>query len=58
MNLTEAQKKAQKIKIIGTDIDDVWTDSMMYYSAKGVIMKSFSTYDGMGADLLLKYKNV
>jgi len=46
--------KAQKIKLIATDVDGVWTDSMMYYDAKGVLMKRFSTYDGMGADLLLK----
>ena len=47
-------KKAKNIKLIATDIDGVWTDSMMYYDANGVIMKSFSTYDGMGADLLIK----
>ena len=47
--------KAKKIKLIATDIDGVWTDSKMYYTKDGVFMKSFSTYDGMGADLLLKY---
>ena len=47
-------KKAKQIKLIATDIDGVWTDSMMYYDSSGVTMKSFSTYDGMGADLLLK----
>jgi len=47
--------KAKKIKLIATDIDGVWTDSMMYYDTTGVLMKSFSTYDGMGADLLLKH---
>tara|TARA_B100001094_G_scaffold273386_1_gene279738 strand:- start:1355 stop:1867 length:513 start_codon:yes stop_codon:yes gene_type:complete len=47
-------KKAGLIKLIATDIDGVWTDSMMYYNCSGVIMKSFSTYDGMGASLLLK----
>jgi len=46
--------KAKKIKLIATDIDGVWTDSMMYYNCDGVQMKSFSTYDGMGADLLIK----
>ena len=46
--------KAKKIKLIATDIDGVWTDSKMYYTKEGVFMKSFSTYDGMGADLLLK----
>tara|TARA_X000001036_G_scaffold197890_1_gene186273 strand:- start:408 stop:923 length:516 start_codon:yes stop_codon:yes gene_type:complete len=46
--------KAKKIKLIATDIDGVWTDSKMYYTPNGVFMKSFSTYDGMGADLLIK----
>ena len=47
-------KKASQIKLIATDIDGVWTDSKMYYNGSGVFMKSFSTYDGMGANLLLK----
>tara|TARA_Y100000996_G_scaffold188962_1_gene147701 strand:- start:1723 stop:2241 length:519 start_codon:yes stop_codon:yes gene_type:complete len=47
-------EKAQHIKLIATDIDGVWTDSMMYYNCSGVLLKSFSTYDGMGADLLIK----
>ena len=46
--------KAKNIKLIATDIDGVWTDSKMYYTAQGAFMKSFSTYDGMGADLLIK----
>tara|TARA_Y100000588_G_C14115138_1_gene864761 strand:+ start:49 stop:564 length:516 start_codon:yes stop_codon:yes gene_type:complete len=46
--------KAKKIKLIATDIDGVWTDSKMYYTEKGLFMKSFSTYDGLGAWLLLK----
>ena len=46
-------QKAKLIKLIATDIDGVWTDSMMYYNSAGVLMKSFSTYDGMGASLLL-----
>ena len=47
-------EKAKHIKLIATDIDGVWTDSKMYYTAQGAFMKSFSTYDGMGADLLVK----
>ena len=43
---------AKNIKLVGTDIDGVWTDARMYYSADGDIMKSFSTYDGMGGKLL------
>ena len=47
--------KAKNIKLIATDIDGVWTDSKMYYSKEGVFMKSFSTYDGMAASVLLKH---
>ena len=49
-------KKAKNIKLIATDVDGVWTDSKMYYSKEGVFMKSFSTYGGMGASVLLKHK--
>ena len=48
-NLTE---KARKIKLVGTDIDGVWTDSKMYVTPEGEWMKAFSTYDGMGTAML------
>ena len=48
-NLTE---KAQKIKLVGTDIDGVWTDSKMYVTPEGEWMKAFSTYDGMATAML------
>tara|TARA_B100001996_G_scaffold187477_2_gene143441 strand:+ start:1802 stop:2317 length:516 start_codon:yes stop_codon:yes gene_type:complete len=47
--------KAQKIQLVITDVDGVWTNSQMYYSEEGLLMKSFSTYDGMAAHLLHKY---
>ena len=50
----KALNKAKKIKLIVTDVDGVWTDSKMYYTENGLFMKSFSTYDGMGATLLIK----
>ena len=53
-NLTE---KARKIKLIGTDIDGVWTDSKMYVTPDGEWMKAFSTYDGM-ATAMLKEKGI
>ena len=40
------------IKLVATDIDGVWTDARMYYTEEGDYMKSFSTYDGMGVQLL------
>jgi len=51
---SELSNKAKKIKLVATDIDGVWTDSKMYYTSEGVFMKSFSTYDGMGAYYLMK----
>ena len=53
-NLT---KKAHKIKLVGTDIDGVWTDSKMYVTPEGEWMKAFSTYDGM-AIAMLKEKGI
>jgi len=44
--------KAGRIKLVVTDIDGVWTDARMFYSASGEAMKSFSTYDGMATYLL------
>tara|TARA_B000000475_G_C15996349_1_gene447041 strand:- start:9 stop:479 length:471 start_codon:yes stop_codon:yes gene_type:complete len=46
-----------EIKLVATDIDGVWTDARMHYTDKGDYMKSFSTYDGMGVQLL-KEKNI
>ena len=44
------------IKLIGTDIDGVWTDAKMYYTEKGDFMKAFSTYDGMAIQILKDLK--
>ncbi len=48
----ELRRRAQAVRLVGTDIDGVWTDARMYYSEHGELMKGFSTYDGMGAALL------
>ncbi len=45
-------EKCQKIKLVVTDIDGVWTDGTMIYSPEGEYLKVFSTYDGMGVELL------
>ena len=50
-------EKAKKIKLVGTDIDGVWTDSRMYITPDGEWMKAFSTYDGM-ATAMLKEKGI
>lgn len=46
--------KARGIRLVVTDIDGVWTDSTMYYSADGEQLKAFSTYDGMAVAMLKK----
>ena len=46
--------KAKKVKLVGTDIDGVWTDARMYVTPEGEWMKAFSTYDGMATAMLKK----
>ena len=55
--MANLNEKAKKIKLVGTDIDGVWTDSKMYVTPKGEWMKAFSTYDGM-ATTMLKEKGI
>ena len=39
-------------KLVITDIDGVWTDGGMYYTAEGDVMKRFSVKDGWGVIFL------
>lgn len=39
-------------KLVITDIDGVWTDGGMYYTADGDVMKKFSVRDGWGVSFL------
>ncbi|MGE5682548.1 MAG: KdsC family phosphatase, partial [Bacillota bacterium] len=41
-----------KIKLVLTDIDGVWTDGGLYYSADGMVMKRYNVKDGMGVNRL------
>ena len=52
--MVDLTAKAKKIKLIGTDIDGVWTDARMYVTPEGEWMKAFSTYDGMATAMLKK----
>ncbi|OIO66894.1 MAG: hypothetical protein AUJ47_00935 [Candidatus Marinimicrobia bacterium CG1_02_48_14] len=45
-------QKAHPIKLLITDIDGVWTNARIYYTAEGEHMKGFSYYDGMAVYLL------
>jgi 3-deoxy-D-manno-octulosonate 8-phosphate phosphatase (KDO 8-P phosphatase) len=44
--------RAKKIKLLLTDNDGVLTDTGVYYSDNGEIMKRFSIRDGMGVERL------
>jgi 3-deoxy-D-manno-octulosonate 8-phosphate phosphatase (KDO 8-P phosphatase) len=49
---THLSSKAKKIKLVLTDSDGVLTDTGVFYSADGEIMKRFSIRDGMGVERL------
>lgn len=42
-------------KLVITDIDGVWTDGGMYYTADGDVMKRFSVKDGWGVLFLREF---
>jgi 3-deoxy-D-glycero-D-galacto-nononate 9-phosphatase len=52
MNKEIFKRQSSGIKLVATDIDGVWTNARMYYSADGDFLKGFSTYDGMAVQLL------
>jgi 3-deoxy-D-manno-octulosonate 8-phosphate phosphatase (KDO 8-P phosphatase) len=44
--------RAARIKLVLTDSDGVLTDTGVYYSSEGEVMKRFSIRDGMGVERL------
>lgn len=50
--------KAEKIKVILTDVDGVLTDTGVYYGQDGEVLKRFSIRDGMGIERLRKYAGI
>lgn len=52
------KSKADKIKFILTDVDGVLTDTGIYYSPDGEMIKRFSIRDGMGVERLRKLANI
>lgn len=54
MRTLEFELRAQQIKLVLTDCDGVLTDTSVYYSDSGEVMKRFSIRDGMGVSLLRK----
>jgi 3-deoxy-D-manno-octulosonate 8-phosphate phosphatase (KDO 8-P phosphatase) len=49
---TLLRRRAARIALVLTDSDGVLTDTGVYYSADGEIMKRFSIRDGMGVERL------
>jgi 3-deoxy-D-manno-octulosonate 8-phosphate phosphatase (KDO 8-P phosphatase) len=51
-DLMEWVRRAEKTRLVMTDVDGVLTDAGVYYSARGEEMKRFSLRDGMGVERL------
>lgn len=49
-----SKEKAQRIKLVLTDVDGVLTDNGVYYGEHGEVLKRFSIRDGMGVERLRK----
>lgn len=52
------QHKIARIKLVLTDCDGVLTDTGVYYSEQGEVMKRFSIRDGMGVERLRNLVNI
>lgn len=52
------KEKAEKIKVILTDVDGVLTDTGIFYGPDGEALKRFSIRDGMGVERLRKYAGI
>jgi len=52
------KEKAEKVKVILTDVDGVLTDTGVYYGQDGESLKRFSIRDGMGVERLRKYAGI
>ncbi len=48
----ELEKRAEKIKLVISDNDGIFTDNGVYYSGSGEEMKRYSIRDGMGVERL------
>lgn len=57
-NNLNLKEKAEKIKVILTDVDGVLTDTGVYYGQEGEVLKRFSIRDGMGVERLRKYARI
>jgi YrbI family 3-deoxy-D-manno-octulosonate 8-phosphate phosphatase len=53
-----SKEKAQRIKLLLTDVDGVLTDNGVYYGENGEVLKRFSIRDGMGVERLRKIAGI
>jgi 3-deoxy-D-manno-octulosonate 8-phosphate phosphatase (KDO 8-P phosphatase) len=52
LTIEELAKRAEKIKLVISDNDGVFTDNGVFYSERGEEMKRYSIRDGMGVERL------
>ncbi len=52
LSRSELRRRACNIKLVLSDCDGVLTDTGVYFSKAGEVMKRFSIRDGMGTELL------
>ncbi len=52
LTIGELAKRAERIKLVISDNDGVFTDNGVYYSERGEEMKRYSIRDGMGVERL------
>ena len=52
LTIGELAKRAERIKLVVSDNDGVFTDNGVYYSERGEEMKRYSIRDGMGVERL------
>ncbi|MEA5129295.1 MAG: HAD-IIIA family hydrolase [Proteiniphilum sp.] len=55
MDMDKNDIRKELPKLVITDIDGVWTDGGMYYTADGDVMKKFSVRDGWGVSMLRRH---
>jgi 3-deoxy-D-manno-octulosonate 8-phosphate phosphatase (KDO 8-P phosphatase) len=51
----QAKLAAQRIKLMGFDVDGTLTDGGLYFGNEGEVIKRFSVFDGQGLRLLMDY---
>lgn len=52
LSTEECVQRVKRLRCVLTDVDGVLTDSSVYYSPEGEVLKRFNVRDGMGVELL------